>query len=126
MSLLVIDGKSYDIGIVKVTRKPNIEKISLGMTLDGAYHNEPIGTYYDYTFTINTKTLSYSEYDRLYEVLTAPVEYHSVTVPYGQGTITFDAEVEAGSDDLIANYNKFRKWGSIKVICKAIRPQRSA
>lgn len=125
MSLLVIDGVSYDVGIIKVTRTPNIEKNYLGATLDGTYHNEPVGTYFDYNFIINAKSLSISEYDALYQVLTAPVEYHTVTVPYGQNAITFDADISIGSDEILANYSNFRKWGELKITCKAIKPQRS-
>ncbi len=125
MSLFVIDGESYDVGIIKVTRTPNIEKNKLGATLDGTYHNEPIGTYFDYTFTINSKALSVSDYDALYQILTAPVEYHTVTVPYGQSSITFDADISVGNDEMLVNYSNFRKWGQLKVVCKSIRPQRS-
>ena len=65
-----------------------------------------------------------AEYDRLYEVLTAPVEYHFVTLPYGQETISFRARIKISSDNINANYKKFRSWTGLKITFEAIEPQR--
>lgn len=33
-----IDGEEYNVGIIKVTRKPRKESVTLGTTLDGTIH----------------------------------------------------------------------------------------
>ena len=72
--MITIDGVGYKIGIIKLTRKATISYENHGTTLDGIEHADPLGTYYDYEATINALALNVDEYDRLYEVLTAPVE----------------------------------------------------
>lgn len=122
--MITIDGIGYKIGIIKVTRKATINYENHGTTLDGIEHADPLGTYFDYEVTINTLALNVAEYDRLYEVLTAPVEYHFVTLPYGQESISFRARIKLSSDNINANYKNFRSWTGLKITFEAIEPQR--
>ena len=122
--MITIDGIGYKIGIIKVTRKATINYENHGTTLDGIEHADPLGTYYDYEVTINTLALNVAEYDSLYEVLTAPVEYHFVTLPYGQESISFRARIKLSSDNINANYKNFRSWTGLKITFEAIEPQR--
>ena len=41
-----------------------------------------------------------------YEAISAPVDSHSLTVPYAQGTLTFEAYVANGDDDLLTAYGQ--------------------
>lgn len=126
MSLVLIDGENFEVGIVNIIRKARISKNDLGTTLDGKQHYQALGTYYDYEVTFNSKKMNVAEYDRLYDVLTAPVNKHSVTMPFGQTTLTFDASLSIGSDSLVTSFNNFKKWGSLKVTIESLEPQRVA
>lgn len=123
--MIKIDGETFNVGIVKVTRKANLDRVSHGTTLDGTIHYDPLGTYFDYDVTIDTKMINIAEYDRLYEVITTPVEYHIVTMPYGQETITFKAMIKTSNDSIIANYRNFRKWTGLKISFEALEPQKA-
>lgn len=112
--MLVIDDVNYNVGIIKITRKPTQKAESLGTTLDLTKHYDVKGTYINYEVELATNKLNLRQYDELYEILTNPVESHIVTLPYGQGDLTFLARVSCGSDVLVQNYTTFKKWRKLK------------
>lgn len=126
MSLVVIDGNEFEIGIIKITRRASFSQESLGVTMDLKKHYDVKGTYYDYDVEFFTKNMNVVDYDNLYELLTLPQESHTVTLPYGQSTITFEAKVTVAQDDLLFKYTPKTKWGGIKVTFEALEPQKEA
>lgn len=124
--MITIDNNTYNVGIVKITRKATQKIESLGVTMDLRKHYDIRGTYYDYDVELSPKLINASDYDNLYEVLTAPQESHTVTLPYGQSTLTFEARVSVASDKLVQSFTNFKKWGSIKVTFEALTPQKEA
>lgn len=108
--MITIDNNSYDVGIIKITRKASQKIESLGTTMDLRKHYDIRGTYYDYEVELAPRKMSLVDYDNLYEVLTAPQESHIVTMPYGQSTLTFEARVSVASDSLIQSFATFKKW----------------
>jgi len=126
MSLVVIDGNEFEIGIIKITRRASFSQESLGITMDLKKHYDVKGTYYDYDVEFFTKNMNVVDYDNLYELLTLPQESHTVTLPYGQSTITFEAKVTVAQDDLLFKYTPKTKWGGIKVTFEALEPQKEA
>ena len=84
-----------------------------------------IGTYYNYKILFETKYLSTDEYDNLYAKLSAPVDYHMITVPYGQETLTFQAYITSGSDTLRKVRGNKNDWTGLSVDFIAISPQRT-
>lgn len=124
--MITIDSNTFDVGIIKITRKASQKIESLGTTMDLHKHYDIQGTYYDYEVELATKKMSLSDYDNLYEVLTAPQESHIVTLPYGQSTLTFTARVSVASDSLVQSFLTFRKWGTLKVTFEALTPQKEA
>ena len=126
MSLITIDNTTYDVGVVRITRKASQKVESLGTTLDLRKHYDVKGTYYDYEVEFHPRKMSRVAYDSLYETLTDVTEYHTVTLPYGQTTITFDARVSLTDDYLVAKYGNKTYWGGIKVNFEALTPQKEA
>lgn len=124
--MITIDNNTYNVGIVKITRRATQRIDNLGVTMDLRKHYDIRGTYYDYEVELSPKLISASDYDNLYEVLTTPQESHIVTLPYGQSTLTFEARVSVASDVLIQSFTSFKKWGSIKVTFEALTPQKEA
>lgn len=110
MSLITIDQTTYDVGIIKITRKASQSTESLGTTLDLRKHYEVKGTYYDYEVEFYPRKMSLADYDSLYEQVTQPVESHTVTLPYGQSDITFEARVTASTDNLVSRFGNKTKW----------------
>lgn len=124
--MIFIDNEKFDVGITKITRKASQQADSLGTTLDGRKHYDVKGVYYDYDVSFYTRAMKVDEYDRLYEIVTAPVESHEVVLPFGQSTITFLARTKVGNDSLAFNYSNCKKWGGFTVTFESLLPQKEA
>lgn len=124
--MITIDNNTYNVGIIKVTRKASQKIENLGVTLDLRKHYDIKGTYYDYDVEVATQHMNLADYDSLYEAITTPQESHTVTLPYGQSTITFDARISIASDVLVKSYTTFKKWGTLKITFEALSPQKEA
>ena len=122
--MITIDNNNYDVGVIKITRKASHRVENIGTTMDLKKHYDIRGTYYDYEIELATSHMNVADYDNLYQDLTAPVGIHNITVPYGQTTMTFEARVSVANDSLIKSFNNFKKWGSLKITCEALSPQR--
>lgn len=122
--MILIDNQKFDVGITKITRKVSQLAESLGTTMDGTKHYDVKGTYYDYDVVFNTRAMNVAEYDKLYDLVTAPVESHEVTLPFGQSTITFLARTKVGNDSIVFNYTNSRKWGGFTVTFESLIPQK--
>ena len=124
---LVIDGRSFQVEIPQngMKRAGNIlDGPNAGRTKSGYMHRDIIGTYYNYTVQVNTNASDFEQYDALYEILTAPVDCHTIVVPYGQTTLTFEAYITNVDDNLIVTQNGKNLWGGLSFTFTAMEPQR--
>lgn len=124
---VMIDGQYFNIlipegGIKRSFAVTDTDKA--GRVLTGAMQRDIIGTFYNYTIQFETRNLSPDEYDDLYRILSAPVDSHNITVPYGQTVLNFNAYVTGGEDTL----NRIRKntndWSGLSINFIAMEPQR--
>lgn len=126
MAVFTIDGVSYPgILVLGLTRKFSVlDGDNAGRVRTGTMVRDIIGTYYNYTLELDTTEASLAEYDSLYEVLSAPEDSHSITVPYGQTTLSCEAYVTNGEDSLISMENGRNKWSGLAINFIAISPER--
>lgn len=119
-----VDGKEYDLLVTSIKRKATIKDgKNTTSTLSGIYKRDVVGTYYDYMLDVSRKDSA--QYDAFYEVITAPQnEPHTVTLPYGQKTMTFKAYIQTSDDELKAQTPTESRWGELSVNFKAVEPQR--
>lgn len=82
------------------------------------------GTFYNYSMTFDPDLSDPAEYDAFYEVISAPVDYHIIEVPYAQGTMVFKAYVSNGEDELLETYKSVNGWVNLSVNFVAMSPQR--
>lgn len=123
-----VDGRTYNVYVPAGGLKRSFQVLdgpNAGRLLSGDMERDIIGTYYNYTLNIETRMMSLTEYDELYEVLSAPENWHDIVVPYGQTTMAFRAYVTDGEDSLtrIAGGKNYWKGLSVKFVAKA--PQRT-
>jgi len=85
--VFTVDGIQYkNIHVLSVKRSFSVlDGENAGRTMDGSMQRDVIGTYYNYSLEIDPSDSDPKEYDALYEVLSAPVNSHDVTFPYGRG-----------------------------------------
>lgn len=124
MKLITVDGVNYNVYDTKITRDFQIlDGENAGRLMNGKMERDIIGTYYNYTWEIEADDLEI--YDSLYEVLSAPVDSHTITVPYGKSeTITFEAYVSSGKDELGVNYEGNNYWKGLSIQFIAMEPKR--
>ena len=125
MNVITVDGKTYNVGVTSLKRGAAIlDGKNAGRVLSYRMVRDIGGTFYNYDITFGTSSLSAEDYDAMYEVLTAPVDYHIITVPYGQGTKTFEAYVSNASDVLRRMTDKGNLWGELTIKFTAMEPNR--
>lgn len=128
MAIFTLDGVEFNVWVTSLKRKFAVtDTDNSGRTMDGNMHRDIIGTYYNYTMDIDTEDLKLSDYDLLYEMLSAPVPSHTLKVPYGQSTLTFKAYVTNGEDNV--TIRKVKKgvaniWNGLSINFIAMEPQR--
>ena len=126
--LFTVDGVSYKVRVPAggLTRSFQVlDGKNAGRLLSGTMERDIIGTFYNYQLQIEREGASLEEYDQLYEVLSAPTSFHSVTFPYGQSTLTFQAYVTDGSDNLLRQSGGKNYWTGLTIKFVAKSPERT-
>lgn len=125
---IILDGKEYKgIRVLSVKRNFSVtDGDNAGrLSVSGKMVRDIIGTFYNYQFTIDPKNSNRKIYDAFYEVITSPEDSHKIVVPYGQGTLTFDAYITTGSDELVLIGDDANKWKNLSFNVIAMEPQRT-
>lgn len=125
--IVIIDGRNYNLTIPEggIVRKFEIvDTDKAGRLITGQMQRDIIGTYYNYTIEFRTKNTTRAKYDEFYETITAPVDSHDITVPYGQDVLTFKAYVTNGQDTLVRIDKDGNRWEGISVNFIAMSPKR--
>ena len=125
MKLIEVDGKRYEVYDTKITRGFQIlDGDNTGRLMNGSMGRDVIGTYYNYTWELSPS--DYEEYDELYEILSAPTDYHIITVPYGRNsTKTYQAYVTSGQDELVRVDDEGNNyWEGLSIQFVATNPAR--
>lgn len=124
---LMMDGIEYRVRIVynSLVRAFELQEgVNAGEMLSGRYERDLIGTKYTYEMAIEPDPQHLEDYDALYDALSDPISSHSITVPYGQATLTYDAMIESGADTYKGQLIGMKRWGGLTVMFKAIDVQK--
>lgn len=125
--VIKIDGKDYNVSVTSLKRSFEVaDSDATGRTADWKMHRDVVGTFYNYTLGIAVKNYDFDAYREFYDVISAPVASHTIEVPYGTGTLTFDAYVTKGSDELMRIYHNRSFWKGFSCNFIAMEPQRKA
>lgn len=124
---LTVDGIEYpNIHLVSIKRSFSVlDGENAGRVMTGKMERDIIGTYYNYSAEVDSDSASREEYDKFYEVISAPVDSHIIVAPYAQGTMTFEAYVSNGDDNLLTAYGGKNEWGELSFNFIAMEPQRT-
>jgi len=126
LPVFTVDGTEYpNVNVLSLKRSFSVlDGPNAGRVMDGSMQRDIIGTYYNYTLEIASDYSDPEEYDRLYEVISAPQNSHTLIIPYAQGTLTFQAYVANGEDSLFHIYDGLNKWDGLSINFIAMKPQR--
>lgn len=128
MAVFTIDGTAYNVAVPEGGLKRSgkvLDGDNAGRLQSGRMQRDIIGTYYNYSMQLDTKNLDVAQYDALYQVLSAPVDYHTVVLPYGQGTLSFEAYVSNVDDELLMMHGGRNLWGNLSFNFIAMEPART-
>ena len=123
--VVTIDGASFDVGVAYIKRQARIEDgPNEGNSKRGDWIRDVYGTFYDYILAFDTSAgLTREDYDTLYSIITAPVEFHTLVVPYGQSALSFSAGI-TGAEDNVILMDDGTVWGNLSITFRAKSPQR--
>ena len=125
---ITLDSVTYHVAVQFPTISRNfgfIEGQNAGMALSGRTILDTIGTNISYSMDVEPLTGYQNEYDSFYQAISNPSRIHSVTLPYGQSTITFDCYILGGGDTLKGRRGSTWVWGGLTVQFVPIEPQRT-
>lgn len=125
---ITMDGRTYDVRIVYNTLVRAFELIegdNAGPMLSGRYDRDLIGTGYSYQMAVAPNPLNRADYDAFYAAISAPTPTHTITVPYGQTTLTYSARVLNGQDVYGGSIGGQKLWSVLTVDFIYIEPQRT-
>ena len=120
MDYIVINGKKYDDITISVSRSFEIlysENTGRTASPGAPMSLDPYGTFYNYKITFARKTGKEQVYDALWEYLSTPRDYGiPLRLVYNQSTISFNAYVSNGSQELASINTKtgLVKWKSFE------------
>ena len=124
---LNMDGTTYRVRIVYDTLVRSfelLEGVNAGEMLSGRHERDLLGTGYTYQMQVEPDPRYPTDYDAFFEAISAPVDSHTIIMPYGQTTITYEAMVESGQDTYRGIVGGRTKWRGLTVQYRYIEPQR--
>lgn len=122
--MFTIDGESFpNICVQNITRGFEInDGKNEGYSISGLHMRDITGTYMTYTVVLDASLTSPADYDKLYEILSSPTEYHTIVFPYGQKTLSFEAEVTQGADNLVISEPTYNLWQDLSFTFRSRKP----
>lgn len=126
MSGITMDGTLYRVRVVYNTmeRGFSLESgLNEGYMLSFRHERDLGGTSYSYQMGIEPDPAHPEDYDAFYYAVSAPVPSHEITMPFGQSSITFDAEIQNGTDTYHGKIAGVQRWSGLKVSFTPILPQ---
>lgn len=124
---LNMDGTTYRVRIVYDTLIRSfelLEGVNAGEMLSGRHERDLLGTGYTYQMQVEPDPRYPTDYDAFFDAISAPVDSHTIIMPYGQSTITYEAMVESGQDTYRGIVGGRTKWRGLTVKYRYIEPQR--
>ena len=89
MEPFLMDGTAYNVHVTKLTRKFSIQDSpKTGRVLSGRMYRDIVGTFYNYSMTVEEKNGDAEALDAFFDAISQPEECHMCVFPYGQSTLT--------------------------------------
>jgi len=96
--VITIDGQTYNVPIISIKRRADALDKYAERVETGRLERELIGIYINYSIQFGTGADT-AEYARLWLKITEPVEFHTVTIPDGDGVHEFECYFSGISDE---------------------------
>lgn len=127
MAGITMDGKNYRVKVIFPSVEETarlVDGVNAGEMLSGRRDRDLIGTYYDHSLAVQPDPRYPQDYDQFFDAVSAPVPSHTITVPHGQSTVTYDAMVYSVSHVCNGVIAGVRRWKGLQVSFQGIKPAR--
>lgn len=125
---IVMDGITYRVRVIydSMARAFSLlEGPNAGDMLSGRHERDLLGTRYGYSMQVEPDPAHPEDYDAFYDAVSAPVDSHQITLPYGQSTISYEAMIESGQDTYAGILGGKQRWKGLQINYRPIEPQRT-
>lgn len=110
---VTVDGTTYRVRIVYDTYVESVELIEGPLAGDmesGRHERDLKGAAATYEMTVEPDPRYPADYDNLWTLLRSPEPSHSVTVYENQGTLTYDAQIQAIQRTYAGELGGRKRW----------------
>lgn len=118
-----IDGQYFDVPLISLRRTADFLDKYAERTEDGDMKRELIGVYYNYQLAFGTIDDD-TTYEKLYDKLTEPVEYHDFVMPTTKGKYTFRGYISSVSDEIYKIKGATAKYKGLQCRFTSKKPAR--
>lgn len=122
--VFLLDNVAYNVDVTALTRKFSIlETGSGGRTQDGGLYRDVLGTYYNYSMTLEPRDGDMGAMEALWEAVSRPAVSHVCRFPFGQRTLTQRMYVTGGEQGLRRMTPGKNHWGELTLEFTALAPE---
>lgn len=125
---IVMDGITYRVRVVydSMTNPAQlVEGVNSGDMISGRHERDLLGTKYSYQLQAEPDPRYPQDFDAFYHAVSAPVDTHTVTLPYGNETITYQAMIDTVTRAYAGKVAGRKRWKNCVVQYKPQEPQRT-
>lgn len=125
---ITVDGTTYRVLVEYDSLKRSFELMegdNSGTAISGRSIRDIIGTNYRYEMTVRADPKYPTDYDSFFYKISEPVDYHTVVLPFGQTTLSFQSKILSGDDVYKGYKNGYHRWDEMNVTFEAMQPQRT-
>ena len=124
IQVFLMDGVSYNVSVMSLTRKFSVmDTDKSGRTQNGRMYRDIIGTFYNYSMTIQEKDGDSQSLEAFWSAISDPSKpSHICEFPYGQETFAQEMYVTSGEQPLTLMQKDKNHWGEITVNFIAMGP----
>ena len=120
----LLDGVAYNVRVTKLTRKFSVlDTDKTGRTQNGEMYRDIIGTFYNYSMTVEQRGDDAAAMDEFWEAISKPEVSHVCVFPYGQETLTQKMYITSGEQDVVTVGRNITEWGEMSLNFIAMSPK---
>lgn len=123
---ITMDGTYYHVRVVYNTLFRTFELVegpAAGSMLNAGRTRDLLGTGITYEMGIEPDPDYLDDYDAFWTAVSTPVNTHTITMPYNNSTITYDAEIAGGRDVYDGILSGRRRWKGLSIQYRWSVPQ---
>ena len=126
MTGIIMDGITYDVRVVYGSLQRSfalIEGTNAGTSLSHASIRDLVGTAYTYSLQVEPNPTNVAAYDAFFAAISAPIDAHTVTFPYGQTVLTYRAKITGGADVYRGKLAGLERFENLTLTFEPLEPQ---